>query len=87
MKERNPGFAYICGLPWNGVFWVQEGMCCWSQIKLRGFYTVSYFDKNGKKIWEIHGLIPQDIDELIENYNLIPAQRATTQEIQNSTNQ
>ena len=85
MKEN--GFAYICGLPWNGVFWVQEGLCAWSQIKLRGFYNVSYYDKYGKKVWEIFGLLPRDIDTLVENYNLIPAQKVTTEEVHNLVNQ
>lgn len=77
------GFTYICGLPWNGIFCVQEGLSDWSQIKLRGFYKVSYYDKYGKKIWEMFGLLPRDIDELIENYNLIPTQRASTEKVQN----
>ncbi len=76
-------FTYISGLPWNGIFWVQEGLSDWSQIKLRGFYKVSYYDKNGKKIWEMFGLLPRDIDELIENYNLIPTQNKIEEEVQN----
>lgn len=65
-------FAYLVGLPGNGTFWLQEGLNARAEIRLRGFYTVSYYDAQGKKIWEMFGILPQDIDVLIDNYALKP---------------
>ena len=70
MKELS--FVYLCGLPWNGRIWIQEGLSGWSQLTLRGFYTVSYYDTQGNKIWDIIGLLPQDFDTLFDSYDLKP---------------
>lgn len=67
--------AYICGLPWNGTFLVSEGIFDWSPIKIPGFYTVSYYNTYGKKIWDIVGILPRDIDTLIDSYALKPGRK------------
>jgi hypothetical protein len=74
------GFVYISDLPWNGSFCIQEGWSDWSVIKLPGFYTVSYYNTYGKKIWDIFGILPEDIDILIESYALKPAPKVEKQE-------
>ncbi|MEO0093752.1 MAG: hypothetical protein ABIK93_07600 [candidate division WOR-3 bacterium] len=72
MKE--PAYCYISGLPWNGRFLIREGISDWSPVKISGFYTVSYYNTYGKKIWDIVGILPKDIDLLIEYYALRPSQ-------------
>lgn len=70
MKETS--YIYTSGLPWNGSFLVREGLSDWSKIEIQGFYTVTYYDTYGKKIWDIFGILPRDIDMLIYCYALKP---------------
>jgi hypothetical protein len=72
MKMKEITFVYTSDLPWNGSFLVREGLSEWSKIEIHGFYTVSYYDTYGKKIWDIIGILPQDIDTLIDTYALKP---------------
>lgn len=73
MKEIS--YVYTSGLPWNGSFLVREGLSEWSKIEIRGFYMVTYYNTYGKKIWDIFGILPRDIDMLIDCYALKPKNR------------
>jgi|UniRef100_A0A7C6EE31 hypothetical protein len=77
---RETLISYISGLPWNGSFLVREGIFEWSPIKIHGFYTVSYYDSSGKKIWDIVGILPKDIDMLIDYYALKPSRSSDKSE-------